>query len=248
MTESTASQHAMTAPAPAAPNPPERGDKTTRIEAFVDAAFAFALTLLAIGGDHIPTSVAELERAMRGVPAYAASFMLVLKFWAGHTEWSRRYGLDDAVSRRLSLLLVFLVLIFVYPVRMVFATLFSAMTGDWLPSNFSISSLSEVPILFITFGVAFGSLGIVLWLLYRHAWQLRDALGLNESERVATLLSMRIWAMFPVVAALSILSARLIPARASSGWWLGFPGFIYFSLNLIAPLRRWSAARARHTR
>ena len=33
------------------PGFPERGDKTTRLEAFVDAAFAFALTLLAIAGE-----------------------------------------------------------------------------------------------------------------------------------------------------------------------------------------------------
>lgn len=239
MTEPDLSLHA-TSPL----NTTERGDKTTRIEAFVDAAFAFALTLLAIGGDHIPASVAELEHAMRGVPAYAASFMLVLQFWTGHTEWSRRYGLDDDASRRLSLLLVFLVLIFVYPLRMMFATFFSAITHGWLPANFTLSSLSEVPILFITFGVAFGSLGITLWLLYRHAWNLRDALGLSAAERAATRASMQTSAMVPLVATISIVSAWLIPARASSGWWVGFPGFIYFSLNMVRPLRRWRAAHA----
>ena len=35
----------------------ERGDKSTRVEAFVDAAFAFALTLWVIAGDSIPASV-----------------------------------------------------------------------------------------------------------------------------------------------------------------------------------------------
>ncbi len=39
----------------------ERGDKVTRLEAFVDASFAFALTLLVIAGDSIPGSVAELS-------------------------------------------------------------------------------------------------------------------------------------------------------------------------------------------
>lgn len=239
MTETRPSQHAATPRVPA-----ERGDKTTRIEAFVDAAFAFALTLLAIGGDHIPTSIGELEHALRGVPAYAASFMLVLQFWTSHTDWSRRYGLDDAPSRRLSLALVFLVLIFVYPLRMLFATFFSAVTGGWLPANFTVSSYSEVPILFITFGVAFGSLGIIMCFLYRHAWNLREALGLDAAERAATQASMRSWAMKPLVATLSILAALLIPARASSGWLLGVPGYLYFSLSLFQPLHRFRVARA----
>ena len=88
---------------------PERGDKTTRVEGFVDAAFAFAVTLLVISGDHIPRSVDDLILALKSVPTFAASFMLILVFWTGHAQWSRRYGLDDATTRRLSLLLVFLV-------------------------------------------------------------------------------------------------------------------------------------------
>jgi uncharacterized membrane protein len=243
MTDPGSSQHAATTRDPA-----ERGDKTTRFEAFVDAAFAFALTLLAIGGDHIPASIAELEHVLRGVPAYAASFMLVLQFWTGHTEWSRRYGLDDATSRRLSLALVFLVMIFVYPLRMVFSTFFSAVTRGWLPANFTVSSYSEVPVLFITFGVAFGSLGIIMWLLYRHAWNRREALGLDATERAATQSSMRNWELTALVATLSILAALLIPARASSGWLLGVPGYLYFSLSFIRPLNRLRVARAAQAR
>ena len=44
------------------------------------------------------------------------------------------------------------------------------------------------------------------------------------------------WALVPVVALLSIASALLIPARPGIGWWLGFPGFLYFSLNIATPL------------
>jgi hypothetical protein len=59
---------------------------------------------------------------------------------------------------------------------------------------------------------------------------------------------MRNWAMNPLVATLSILAALLIPARASSGWLLGVPGYLYFSLTLIRPLQRRLAARASRTR
>ena len=214
----------------------ERGDKSTRVEAFVDAAFAFALTLLVIAGDSIPASVEELLKALKSLPAYALGFLLILKFWTEHVAWSRRYGLDDTATRRLSLLLVFLVLVFVYPMKMVFGVLCSSLTFGWLPANFVVAGLHEVPILFVVFGVAFGSLGAVMFLLYAHAWRKRDEIGLSPRERIDTRVKLWSWSLIPAVALLSIASALLIPAEPGVGWWIGFPGFIYFSLNLATPL------------
>jgi len=225
----------------------ERGDKSTRVEAFVDAAFAFGLTLLVIAGDRIPASVEELLQALKSLPAYALGFLLILKFWTEHVAWSRRYGLDDMATRRLSLLLVFLVLVFVYPMKMVFGVLFSSLTYGWLPANFVVAGLHEVPVLFIVFGIAFGSLGTVMLLLYAHAWRKRDELGLDARERIDTRVKLWSWSLVPAVAIVSICSALLIPATRDVGWWLGFPGFIYFSLNLATPL--WAAwSRRLHAR
>ena len=214
----------------------ERGDKSTRIEAFVDAAFAFALTLLVIAGDRVPTSVDELVLALRSLPAYALSFLLMLKFWTGHVAWSRSYGLDDAPTRRLSLSLVFLVLVFVYPMKMVFSALCSALTSGWLPANFEISGLHQIPVLFIVFGCAFGSMALVMWCLYLHAWRRRDAIGLDVGERIDTRMKLVSWGLVVVVAVGSIVSALLIPAVPGVGWWLGFPGFVYVTLNITTPL------------
>jgi uncharacterized membrane protein len=214
----------------------ERGDKPTRLEAFVDAAFAFALTLLVIAGDRIPGSVDELLQALKSLPAYAMSFLLILRFWTAHVDWSRRYGLDDRTTRRLSLLLVFLVLIFVYPMKMVFAVLASALTGGWLPTNFELGGLAQIPLLFVVFGVAFGSMALVMWLLYLHAWRQRDGLGLSPAERIEMRMKLWSWGAVPLVALLSIVSAWLIPATDAVGWWLGFPGFVYFSLSVLTPV------------
>jgi len=120
--------------------------------------------------------------------------------------------------------------------KMVFGALCSALTFGWLPANFVITSLREVPVLFIVFGIAFGSLGMVMWLLYAHAWRRRDEIGLSARERIDTQVKLWTWALVPVVALLSIASALLIPARPGIGWWLGFPGFLYFSLNIATPL------------
>ena len=84
----------------------ERGQQVTRVEAFVDAAFAFAVTLLVISFDGLPKSAHELVAAYKGIPAFAASFLLLATFWRAHERWSRWYGLDDSRSTALSLILV----------------------------------------------------------------------------------------------------------------------------------------------
>lgn len=240
--------------APGVPSPDgfrDRGAQATRMETFVDAAFAFALTLVVIAGNDIPASVDELVLAMKAVPAYAASFLLIMRCWSSHADWSRRYGLDDITSRRLSVLLVFLVLIFVYPMRMVFSSLFSALTLGYLPTSFSIDSYGDVPAMFILFAVAFGLLGSVMAALYWHAWRQRDALDLSLHERAQTLFAIMNWAIVPAVSLLSLGLALAIPANEQSGAWLGLPGFVFFLLNVSAPVLqrvalRWQRRQAVH--
>lgn len=223
----------------------DRGAQATRLESFVDAAFAFALTLVVIAGNEMPASVDALVLAMKSVPTYAASFLLIMRCWSAHSDWSRRYGLDDVASRRLSLLLVFLVLIFVYPMRMVFSSLFNALTAGYLPTSFTIDGYADVSAMFIMFAIAFGLLGAVMAALYWHAWRLRDVLRLSLQERAATRFELMNWGAVPVVSALSLALALGVPARRESGLWLGLPGFIYFALNLAPPLLRRVAERWR---
>ncbi len=57
-----------------------RGGVTTRIEAFVDAASAFVLTLLIISFGALPDSVDAMLLALKGVPAFALIFLLIGAF------------------------------------------------------------------------------------------------------------------------------------------------------------------------
>jgi hypothetical protein len=149
--------------------------------------------------------------------------------------------MDDAMSRRLSLLLLFLVLVFVYPMRMMFEALCNALTSGYLPANYRIESLADVPRLFVVFGSAFGSMGAVMALLYLHAWRQRYALTLTPAEAIRLRARMLEWSLIPAVAALSILLSLILPLH--NGLLLGLPGFIYFALNVITPLLRRSARR-----
>ncbi len=65
-----------------------RGLEVTRLDTFIDAAFAFVLTLLVISFDEIPSNYAEMMAAVKRIPAFVASFALLMMFWLPHRRWS----------------------------------------------------------------------------------------------------------------------------------------------------------------
>ena len=103
----------------------------TRIETFTDAAFAFALTLLVISVESVPASYRELLDALTGLPVFALSFALVMLFWYGHWVWSRRFGLEDLPTILLSAALMFAVLVYVYPLKYLFALMAHWLSAGW---------------------------------------------------------------------------------------------------------------------
>jgi uncharacterized membrane protein len=220
-----------------------RGLQPTRVDAFVDAAFAFAVTLLVVAVGRIPTSVPELALAMRGVPAFAASFMLIARFWQSHRHWSRRYGLEDAKSVHPSLALVFVTLVYVYPLRMVAAIVMAMVSGGVLAEqSFVIDGMAEGRVLYVTFAVGYGVVSLIFSLLYRHALDCADELGLSPVERVRTQTSIDRYRGFLGIAILSLLLAVLLPLIGASPALYSLPGFAYV---LIYAVRHWHERRER---
>jgi uncharacterized membrane protein len=222
----------------------DRGVQVTRLEAFVDAAFAFAVTLLVISFDAIPDSIPALIGALKDVPAFALSFVQIALFWRAHVTWSRRYGLDDTLSNVLSLALVALVLVYVYPLKILFGTFFSWITDGWIPRTLQVTSYADILDIFTIYGVAFSTLAACMTALYARAWHLRRALALDAAETVATAGTIAVWAWACAVGLSSIVAAQLMPARPPY-WLAGLPGMMYFLMNLSGPV---SAAVERRIR
>jgi hypothetical protein len=220
----------------------DRGREVTRLEAFVDAAFAFAVTLLVISIDAIPDSAERLFDAIKGVPAFAASFCIIALFWSGHARWSRRYGLDDGPTTRLSLLLVFLVLVYVYPLRMMFGAFFAWISGGWLPAGFPIDDWGDLKLMFTLYAIAWSTLGLVIVALYQHAWHLRDALGLSRDERIELLTARAAWMLVPAVGVLSLLVTQFLRPRSDLA--VGLPGVCYGLMWFSDTVARHARARA----
>ena len=163
-----------------------RGEQISRLETFVDAAFAFAVTLLVISANSLPQSVFELIEALRHVPTFGLCFMQIMLFWAAHNRWSRRYGLDDGISTWLSLLLVFVMLIFVYPLRMMISSALNVFTRGWLPVEMRLESMGELQDCFLIYGLGFTLLSLIMLSLHRHALRCGPQLELNELEVLET--------------------------------------------------------------
>lgn len=208
-----------------------RGQAMTRLETFCDAAFAFAVTLLVISGDGIPRSYEALIEALKGVPAFAASFAAIASFWVSHRKWSRRYGLDDAVSTFLSLVLVFVMLVYVYPLKMVMSAFFAWISGHWLPTAFTLESIDQLRDLFIVYGIGGLAQAGMVTLLYARALRLAPTLRLDVVERERTREEIVTFAVFCATCGVSILWAALMPLRLAV-----FAGFAYMTLGASMPL------------
>ena len=218
-------------------SPITRETQTTRLETFVDAAFAFALTMLVISVDAIPDSMDQLVDALKRIPAFAASFAIVLNFWHGHYRWSRRYGVEDAGSVVLSLLLVFIVLVFLYPLRLMMAGAFSSVSGGWLPSEIQITTIGDIRLLTVVYGVAFALLSATLVALNARVRRMPVDPPLSAEDRAVAVVEVQAWG---ILAGLGLTSATLALVLPPSMF--GLAVWIWMSLALIMPLmgRRWN--------
>ncbi len=211
-----------------------RGMEMTRTETFTDAAFAFALTLLVISVDSIPRNYQEMTAAVKGIPAFGLSCMILFLFWHGHWNWSRRYGLEDFPSMILSFFLVFVMLCYVYPLKFVTTTFVEWVSGQRIdadPNVDSIANMNELFGIFTIYSVGFVALCLAIILLYWRAWQCRDDLELNAKERFVTRSELGGWSILAGTGVVAVLMGLFAPRHL-----LTVPGWAYMFLPILMPL------------
>lgn len=188
----------------AAPNSGE--DSANRLDAFVDAAFAFAVTLLVIGGGDVPARYDDLEQAMRSAPAFAIGFAFIALFWRGHVRWRTYRSGDGGLPVLLSLALVFLVLVYVYPLRLMSVSLAEFIARDIR----TIRTASEATSLFTLYGLGFMAMAGATAALF--ASSLREQ---PDAERHHALVGeTAVWLILAASGAISALIARFSPMLA----------------------------------
>lgn len=208
-----------------------RGKDMTRLETFTDAAFAFALTLLVISIDTIPQTYDEFIVALKHTPAFAVSFAIMMMFWFAHNKWSRRYGLEDGISMVLSFILVFIMLVYVYPLKIMFGGALEYFSGGFFPSNFELGTLQHLRTLFVIYSIGYTAVSCTLMLLNWHALRLRETLALDAREIFHTETDIGSWIIQGLFGLTSITLAITLP-----GPWVMGAGMLYFALAIVMPV------------
>lgn len=195
-----------------------RAQEVTRLEAFSDIVFGFALTLIVVALE-VPKTFAELMHDIRGFFGFAICFALLVWLWHCHYTFSRRYDLQDPTTIFLNTLLLFVVLFYVYPLKF----LFSLLTGGL---GRGVITRAEWPTLMYIYGIGSAGIFTIFFLMYLHAWRKRDELELNAVERHDTRTQMALHGSYVGISLGSILLTAVLPDTQLmwAGWIYGLMG------------------------
>lgn len=196
---------------------------TSRLDNFTDAAFAFGVTLLVIGGGDPPTSVTMLHAAVADVPAFAIGFAIIAMFWFAHLRWRRVRGEGGRLSMLLTVLLIFLVLIYVQPLRAMAQSFSTFLGGGGQRFEGSVADL------FFVYGLGFVAMATTTAGLFLEA--LRSP-ALDDEGRRSVRGEVMIWLILVATGLVSVL-------LTFSGATANFAPSVYATLPISIGLFTW---------
>ncbi|NNE05404.1 MAG: DUF1211 domain-containing protein [Xanthomonadales bacterium] len=212
-----------------------RGEAMTRIEVFVDAAFAFAVTMLMISFDHIPGNFQEMVEAIKTIPAFILAATQLIWIWYEHSKWSKLYGLEDVPTVVLSAALLIVILVYIYPLRIMLSGMMGWMSNGYFPYAFTMRSYDDMTGMFVFMGIGFTALSLVFYLMYRYARKLASSLLLSNFELHETRTVELIWLGIASTGLLAVVLALILPD--------GYIQFSGFAFMLIAAWIPWIRVR-----
>ncbi|MEP6779397.1 MAG: TMEM175 family protein [Gemmatimonadaceae bacterium] len=201
-----------------------RSNEPSRLEGLSDAVIGFAVTLLVVSLE-VPKTFEELAHAISGFFAFGICFLLLVLIWHAQYVWFRRYALSDSATVFLTMLLLFVVLFFVYPLKF-----FTAFSVEWVRTGHfpetMIKSNEEFLQLAVIYSVGYAAVYGIFALMYWHAWRQREQLDLSDVEQLETRYSMVEHSIYLGVGLLAIAIATIVRSP-----------YAMFAFFLIAPLQ-----------
>lgn len=204
---------------------------TARLDAFTDAAFAFAVTVLVIGGSESASTYEGLSAAVAEVPTFAIGFAVIAMFWFAHVRWRNYRGEGDWLSVLLSLLLIFLVLVYIQPLRAMARSLASYMGGGGAPF------FGDLGDLFVIYGAGFVAMSLASAGLFAEA--MRG--DLDRRTRATVRGEMVIWLILAGTGLVSMALAAFDPTERLAPWVYATLGI---STGLFAAFYDWRGEKA----
>jgi uncharacterized membrane protein len=199
-----------------------RSNEPSRLETFSDAVFAFALTLIIVSIE-VPKSFDQLLETMKGTLSFAVCFALLFQIWNNQNLFFRRYALKNTYIMILNAILLFVVLIYSYPLKFLSMLLFSFSDGKYVQNGqeFSMIRESQTQPLMIIYGLGLFVIYGLFYLMYRHVDQHQLDLELSPAELYVTKSLTGINLLCMCICLLAVLVAVFLPTDH------GRSGFIY---------------------
>lgn len=180
-----------------------RSHEPLRIEAFSDAVFAFAVSLLIISLE-VPKTSAELLESMKGFLPFVCCFGLMFYIWFEQYVFFRRYGMHDHLTVLLNAIMMLVILFYIYPLKFLFGSLF-------FPHTITISEHDLCPLLLIYHG-GFTCIYFLFALMYYNALKRKEHLELTPIEvfetRTSALIFMGISSVGVVLMLITLVSGK----------------------------------------
>jgi len=221
-----------------------RGIQTTRLENLTDAVFGFAITLLVISSQ-VPMTYVELQASMYSFIGFIFCTMLLLSLWNNHSNFFLYYGLNDAKTKALNALFLFVLLFYIYPLKYLFSYIGTAIyagikrsmgdTSEALKTALQNLNAAELNVeqwedLMIRFGLGLFFIYLIIILMHINAINQADNLKLNLKERYITKTFIYNYFLLMLVAVASILVVVIFGGTAA-----GYSGMVYLLTPLVIP-------------
>jgi Protein of unknown function (DUF1211). len=219
-----------------------RGAAITRLDVFSDVVLGIALVLLVVSLA-IPRSFSDLRSPTPSFTASAICFLMLVNVWYSHCVFFRRYGLSDRWTVLLNAALLGLVLFCVYPLKFLYAALFTALVrAEDLSPRFAAAV--QVNGMMVLYALGFAVIFFLVAALYWNAWRQRDALVLDGIERLLTISSIVDALGIAAIGLIACLAALILPTS-----WVLYSALLYF---LMLPWKALNSIyfgrKARHLR
>ena len=203
-----------------------RAHEVTRVEAFSDVVFGFAISLLVVSLE-APKTYAQMMEMLRGFLPFTICFWIFIDIWFEHHHFYKRYALQDQTTMVLNTFLLFVILFYAYPLKFMFTLDTQRMLGQRV----------DIPpgggaFLFTIYGIGVTSVFWLLAAMYGNAWRHRTELQLNAVEEIDTL--ERVYDDF-FMGLFGVISIILAHTR-----WLTWAGLVYFLIAIPKTIVPWT--------